>query len=94
MEPENLVIEELERLVEEVGALHIKLVLLTGETALSKTELVESLAERRNIRSLNTGLSLGRLIAPLSRKQRPLQSPAECHVRSRVLSRLRNPGLS
>jgi hypothetical protein len=68
------VIEELERLVDEIGALHTKLVLLVGASGSGKTQLLRTLAKRRNTAPLNVGVALGTILAPVSQSQRQLQA--------------------
>ncbi len=67
-------IEKLERLVDEIGAVHCKLILLVGGPGIGKTALLLALAERRHAIPLNAGAELGRRLAPLSQKQRLLQT--------------------
>lgn len=67
-------IEELERLVDEIGALHTKLVLLIGASGTGKTQLLRTLAKRRNTAPLNVGVALGTILAAVSQSQRQLQA--------------------
>lgn len=56
-------IEKLERLIDEIGSLNSKLVLLVGASRSGKTKLLRELGARRNIEPLNVGLELGRRLA-------------------------------
>ena len=67
-------IEKLERLVDEVGALQSKLVLLIGAPQSRKTALLHSLAKRRNVAPLHVGAELGSRLAGLPHRQRHLQT--------------------
>lgn len=51
-------IEELDRLVDEIGARHSKLVLIVGTTPKEKTALINALAKRREITPLNLSAKL------------------------------------
>ena len=66
-------LEELERRVEEVAALHSKLVLLIGPPRGGKSALLAELATRKMIEPLNVGLELGRELAMIPQAQRHLQ---------------------
>lgn len=67
-------IERLERLVDEVGALQSKLVLLIGPPNAGKTTLLCSLAKRKGVTPLNVGAELGGRLAGMTQKQRHLQT--------------------
>ena len=67
-------IEKLERLVDEVGALQSKLVLLIGPPNAGKTALLDSLAKNKGVTTLNVGAELGGRLAGMSQRQRPLQT--------------------
>ena len=67
-------IEKLERLVDEVGALHSKLVLLIGAPQTGKTLLLHALARRRGLAPLNVGAELGPRLAAIRQRQRHLQT--------------------
>ena len=68
------VIEELERLIDEIGALHTKLVLLIGASGSGKTQLLRTLGKRRNTVPLNVGVTLGTGLAAVSQSQRQIQA--------------------
>lgn len=68
------VIEKLERLVDEVGALQSKLVLLIGAPNVGKTALLYSLAKSKGAKPLNTGALLGARLAGIPQRQRHLQT--------------------
>ncbi len=67
-------LEELERLVDEIGALHSKLILLLGAPGTGKTALLYALAKRREAVPLSVGASLSGRLAALPQKQRPMQT--------------------
>lgn len=69
-------IEELERLVDEVGALQSKLVLLIGPPNAGKTALLHSLAKSKGVTPLNIGAELGGRLAGVPQRQRHLQTTA------------------
>lgn len=68
------VIDRLERLVEEIAALHSKLVLLIGAPGSGKTALLQVLGKNRGATPLNIGSALGSRLAAIPQKQRPLQT--------------------
>ena len=67
-------IEKLERLVDEVGALQSKLVLLIGPPNSGKTALLHSLAKNKGVKPLNVGAELGGRLAGMPHRQRHLQT--------------------
>lgn len=67
-------IEELERLVDEIGALQSKLVLLIGPPHSGKTALLQALAANRDVKPLNVGAELGGRLAGMPQRQRHLQT--------------------
>jgi hypothetical protein len=67
-------IEELEHSVDELGALHSRLILLVGPPQSGKTAILRSLSVRRKATPLNVGAELGRCIAGLSHSQRELSA--------------------
>ena len=71
---EEQVIDRLERLVEEIAALHSKLVLLIGAPGSGKTALLQVLGKNRGATPLNIGSALGSRLAAIPQKQRPLQT--------------------
>jgi hypothetical protein len=64
----------LDRLVDEIGALHSKLILLVGRPGCGKTTLLVALANRRAARVMNVGAALGKRLAVLPRTQRAIQA--------------------
>ena len=68
------VADRLEHLVDEIAALHSKLILIVGGTNVGKTALLHKLAESRNAVPLNVGSALGRRLAAVPQKERPLQT--------------------
>ena len=56
-------IEQLERLIDEIANLHSKLVLLAGPGRSGKTRLLRALGDKLNIAPLNVSLELGRRLA-------------------------------
>lgn len=67
-------IEELDRLVEDVSGLNSKLVLLIGQPRTGKSSLLGRLAENRQMRLLNVGMELGRKLLSVSSTRRHLQA--------------------
>ena len=65
-----------DRLVDEIGALHSKLILLIGGPGAGKTTLLAALADKRGAKVLNVGCALGKRLAVLSSKQRTFKAPA------------------
>jgi hypothetical protein len=76
METEVNMLDRLDHLVDEIGGLHSKLILLVGGPGLGKTALLAELANRRTVRVLSVGSTLGNRLAALPQKQRPLKAPA------------------
>jgi replication-associated recombination protein RarA len=85
------VFETLDRLVNEVGALHSKLILLIGAPGTGKTALLRALAKSRNLTPLCIGSVLGSRLAAIPQRQRHLQVPiilrelADQHARGDLL---------
>lgn len=67
-------IEELERLVDEVSALHSKLILITGKPRTGKTALLHALAKSRGSIVLSVGSALGNRLSVVPQRQRHLQT--------------------
>ncbi len=65
-------IEELERLIGEIGTLHTKLIMLIGPPGSGKTQLLRSLEAKTSSVCLNVGVLLGVRLAPLTQRQRQL----------------------
>jgi ABC-type uncharacterized transport system ATPase subunit len=68
------VIDALERLVDDIGALHNKLIVLIGSPGSGKTQLLGKLGKKRNTSPMNIGAALGTRLACLSQKQRQFQA--------------------
>lgn len=68
------VVEKLERLIDEVGALQSKLVLLIGAPHSGKSALLRSLAKSTSVTLLNVGSELGGRLAGVPQRQRHLQT--------------------
>ena len=67
-------IEKLQRLVDEVGALQSKLVLLIGAPNAGKTALLHALTKSKGVTPLNVGAELGGRLAGMPQRQRHLQT--------------------
>ncbi|MEI7996044.1 MAG: BREX-3 system P-loop-containing protein BrxF [Methylococcaceae bacterium] len=67
-------IENLERLVDEIGAVQSKLILLIGAPRSGKTAVLCALAKSRHITPLNVGAALGSRLAAIPHKQRHLEA--------------------
>lgn len=68
-------IEKLERLVDEVGSLQSKLILLIEFSRIGKTKaLLQALAKKKNVAPLNIGVELGSRLAGVPQRQRHLQT--------------------
>jgi hypothetical protein len=67
-------IQEIERLVDDIGARQSKLVLLIGPHRSGKTALLEVLAKYKGVTTLNVGAELGVRLAGLPQRQRHLQT--------------------
>jgi len=68
------VLEKLEQLIDEIGALNNKLVLLIGPPNAGKTALLHSLAKNKGVMPLNVGAELGGRLAGMPLGQRHLQT--------------------
>jgi ABC-type uncharacterized transport system ATPase component len=68
------VLERLEQRIEEVTALHTKLILLVGRPGCGKSALLTELSSRRGAKVLNVGVALGRRLAAMPQRQRALQA--------------------
>jgi len=67
-------IEQLEKLVEDISSLNSKLVLLIGPPRAGKTALLVQLSERRDAPVLNVGVALGRRLLAVPSTRRHLQA--------------------
>ena len=65
---------KLNGLLDEIAALHSKLILLVGSPGCGKTKLLGELAASRAARVMNVGAELGRRLAALPQQQRALQA--------------------
>jgi len=63
-------LEQLERLIGEIGDLNSKLVLLVGPSRSGKTKLLRELGAKLNIEPLNVGMELGRRLAATPNNKR------------------------
>lgn len=63
-------LEQLERLIGEIGDLNSKLILLVGPGRSGKTQLLRQLGAKLNIEPLNVGLELGRRLAATPKNKR------------------------
>jgi hypothetical protein len=61
----------LDQLVDEVGSLNCKLVLVIGPSDAGKSELLAELAKRRQTRFLSVGAALGRALLSIPVSRRP-----------------------
>ena len=68
-------IENLDKLIDELGSLHSKLILLVGPKDSSKSALLALVAKERNASPLNIGAKLGVRLAAMPQRQRGLQAP-------------------
>lgn len=66
-------IDELERVVSDIGSLNSKLVILAGRPRSGKSALLGELSERMQVQVLNAGVALGRDLLSLSRARRNLK---------------------
>jgi ABC-type cobalamin/Fe3+-siderophores transport system ATPase subunit len=64
----------LDRLVDEISALHSKLILLVGRPECGKSALLAELANRRGVKVMNAGAALGKRLAALPQRKRMLQA--------------------
>ena len=67
-------LEKLAQLVDEVGALHSKLILLIGRPGSGKTALLAALANQRDMKVMNVGATVGSRLAAIPQRQRALQA--------------------
>lgn len=67
-------LQELEQLIDEIGALNSKLVLLIGPPNAGKTALLHSLAKSKSVTPLSIGAELGGRLAGMPQRQRHLQT--------------------
>lgn len=64
----------LDRLVDDIAALHSKLILLVGRPGCGKSALLAELANRRGMKVMNVGAVLGGRLAAMPQRQRALQA--------------------
>jgi hypothetical protein len=65
----------LDRMVDGIGSLNCKLVLVIGPPAAAKSELLAALAKRHKISVLSVGAALGRALLSVPVSRRHLQAP-------------------
>jgi hypothetical protein len=65
----------LDRLVDEIGTLYCKLVLVIGQSDAGKSELLAELAKRYQTSVLSVGAALGRALLSVPVSRRHLQAP-------------------
>jgi hypothetical protein len=65
---------QLAHLVDEIGSLQSKLILLVGAPHAGKTELLRSLGSNKGVVPLNLGAQLGARLAGIPQRQRHLQT--------------------
>jgi chromosomal replication initiation ATPase DnaA len=70
----RLMLTRLDRLVDEIAALHNKLILLVGRPGSGKTRLLAELANRRGTKVMNVGAALGKRLATLPQRERAHQA--------------------
>ncbi|MGI9142402.1 MAG: BREX-3 system P-loop-containing protein BrxF [Fluviibacter sp.] len=63
-------LEKLEKLISEIGAVNSQLILLVGPSRSGKTQLLRQLGAKLNIEPLNVGLELGHRLAATPNKKR------------------------
>jgi len=68
------VLEKLDRLVEDMGSLNCKLVLVIGPPNSGKSKLLADLARRRQVTVLSVGSALGRSLLSIPLSHRHLQA--------------------
>lgn len=68
-------VEQLDRVVEGVGALHSQLVLLVGKNEIASSAVLSDYARHRGVTPLNVGGELGSRLAALPVRQRALSAP-------------------
>ena len=73
-------IEKLEELINDVGALHSKLILLVGSDYSIKAAVLKRLEKSRNIEPLNIGIELGSRLSVLPQRERGIQAPTVLRV--------------
>ncbi|AUM01343.1 hypothetical protein B4966_15145 [Rhodocyclaceae bacterium] len=67
-------LNRLDRLLDEIAALHSKLILFVGRPGCGKTRLLAELANRRGAKVMNVGAELGKRLATLPQRERALQA--------------------
>lgn len=67
-------LDKLEQLVGEIGALHNKLIVLTGPPGAGKSTLLAKLADLHDAQVMNVGLVLAKRLTPLAQRLRSLQA--------------------
>lgn len=67
-------INKLERLVDEVSAMHSNLILLVGDPHSGKSALLEAYGSKRDLTPLRVGAELGNKLTALPQRRRQLQA--------------------
>ena len=67
-------VDELKRVVAEIGALQSKLVLLVGESLPAKASLLSKLGQEEGLEPLRLGLALAKRLSMIPQKQRHLRT--------------------
>lgn len=67
-------IGRLDQLVDDIGSLHSKLILLINQTDSGKTALIAELANQRDMKIMNVGTTLGSRLTAIPQRQRALQT--------------------
>lgn len=67
-------LDALDRLVDDVSALHSKLILLIGGPHSGKSALLDALGSKRDLTPLRVGAELGSKLAALPQRRRQLQT--------------------
>ena len=67
-------LDQLDRLTEEVAVRHHRLVLVVGASGTGKSAVLRGLGDRRSQPVLNLGIDLARRLSAVPKRQRPLQA--------------------
>ena len=72
-DPSPEILARIDQLVQDLRALHSKLILLVGAPNTGKTSVLRAFGERVGLSPLNIGAELGRRLAGIPQRQRHLQ---------------------